>query len=178
MTGEELEVLLYGHPTLRVKCAPVETFDDALRGLARRMERTMYAERGIGLAAPQIGVTQRMFLAEDQRDGLPRVTAFVNPEITFLSTERDKYSEGCLSFPNLFADVNRPVRCRVRYQDLEGNERELEDDGLLARIVQHENDHLDGTLFVDHLPMIKRKLMAKKLKELQQRAREQQQSSR
>lgn len=172
--SDELEVLLYGHPTLRRKCAPVEAFDDELRELARAMERTMIAERGIGLAAPQIGREIRMLLAEDAREGAPRTLVLVNPEITFLSGERDSYQEGCLSLPDVFADVNRPVRARVRYQDLEGEECELEDDGLLARIVQHEVDHLDGVLFVDHLSLLKRKLIARKLKELQKRAREQQ----
>ena len=172
--SDELEVLLYGHPTLRTKCTPVETFDDELRAFVRRMEKTMFAEHGIGLAAPQVGDTRRVFLAEDQRDGLPKVIALVNPEITFQSSERDKFSEGCLSFPELFADVSRPVRVKVRYQDLDGREHELEDDGLLARIVQHEYDHLEGTLFVDHLSMIKRKMIARRLKEFQQRAREQQ----
>jgi len=171
---DELEVLLYGHPMLRRKCAPVEVFDDALREFVKRMEKSMFAERGIGLAAPQVGDTRRIFLAEDQREGNFRVIPFVNPEITFQSTERDKFNEGCLSFPELFADVDRPVRIKVRYQDLEGNEQELEDDGLLARIVQHEFDHLEGTLFVDHLSMLKRKLIAKKLKEFQRLAREQQ----
>jgi peptide deformylase len=99
----------------------------------------------------------------------------VNPTITFASRERDAYEEGCLSLPELFADVNRPVRIRVRYQDLEGREQELEDDGMLARIVQHEADHLDGVLFVDHLSLIKRKLLAGRLKDLQRRARDQQQ---
>lgn len=174
---DELEVLLYGHPTLREKATPVEVFDDELREFVRRMEKSMYAERGIGLAAPQVGDLRRIFLAEDARDGLPRVIAFVNPEITFQSSERDKYSEGCLSFPELFADVDRPVRVKVRYQDLDGDEQELEDDGLLARIIQHETDHLDGVLFVDHLSMLKRKLIAKKLKDLQRRAREQQDRS-
>jgi peptide deformylase len=83
-------------------------------------------------------------------------------------------NEGCLSLPELFADVRRPVEVRVRYQDLEGDEQELVDDGMLSRIVQHELDHLDGILFVDHLPMIRRKLLARKLREFQERAREQQ----
>lgn len=172
---DELEVLLYGHPALRVRCEPVERFDDELRELARAMERTMIVERGIGLAAPQVGREIRMLLAEDARAGAPRTLVLVNPELTFLSHERDAYQEGCLSLPELFADVNRPVRIRVRFQDLEGREQELEDDGLLARIIQHEADHLEGVLFVDHLSLIKRKLLAGKLKDLQRRAREQQQ---
>jgi peptide deformylase len=172
---DDLEVLLYGHPTLRVRCAPVENFDDGLRALAHAMERTMIVQRGIGLAAPQVGREIRMLLAEDSRRGAPRTLVMVNPTITFASRERDAYEEGCLSLPELFADVNRPVRIRVRYQDLEGREQELEDDGMLARIVQHEADHLDGVLFVDHLSLIKRKLLAGRLKDLQRRARDQQQ---
>lgn len=171
---DELEVLLYGNPVLRVHCEPVERFDDDLRQLARAMERTMIVERGIGLAAPQVGREIRLLLAEDTRDGAPRTLVLVNPELTFLSRERDVYQEGCLSLPELYADVNRPVRIKVRFQDLDGREQELEDDGLLARIIQHEADHLEGVLFVDHLSLIKRKLLAGKLKDLQRRAREQQ----
>lgn len=171
---DELEVLLYGHPALRVRCEPVVTFDDALRDLARAMERTMIVQRGIGLAAPQVGHEIRLLLAEDARHGAPRTLVLVNPEITFASRERDGYEEGCLSLPELFAEVHRPVRIRVRYQDLDGREQELEDDGLVARIVQHEADHLDGVLFVDHLSLIKRKLLAGRLRDLQKRSREQQ----
>lgn len=170
---DDLEVLLYGHPTLREKCRPVEEFDDELRRLASAMETTMYAERGIGLAAPQVGHTVRMLLAEDAREGTPRARVFINPEVVFASSERDGYNEGCLSLPEIFEDVQRPVRIRVRYQDLDGDEHELEDDGLLARIVLHEMDHLEGVLFVDHLSMLRRKLIARKLKALQRRASEQ-----
>lgn len=167
---DELEVLLYGHPTLRKECSQVEHFDEGLRQLVARMGESMRREQGIGLAAPQVGDTRRVIVAEDRRGGGREVLPLVNPEIVHSGEGRDKFTEGCLSLPDIFADVERPVRIRVRYQDLEGAERELDDDGLLARIVQHEADHLDGILFVDHLSMVRRRLIAKKLKALGKRA--------
>jgi len=171
---QDLEILIYGHPGLREKCVPVESFDSALRELVSQMERAMIMERGIGLAAPQVGRKLRMFIAEDHRGARARTIALINPEIVSASGETDTFNEGCLSLPEFFADVKRPVRIRVRYQDLEGRECELDDDGILSRIVQHELDHLDGILFVDHLPLLKRKLLARKLRDFQDRAREQQ----
>ena len=170
---QDLEVLLYGHPGLREKCAPVESFDDALRELVNQMQRAMIMERGIGLAAPQVGRFIRLLLVEDERDSRVQTLPLVNPEIVATSREQDTFNEGCLSLPELFADVKRPVEVTVRYQDLEGVEQELTDDGLVARVVQHEIDHLDGILFVDHLPVLKRKLLARKLRAFQERAREQ-----
>jgi peptide deformylase len=172
--SDDLEVLLYGHPGLRVKCEPVHSFDDELRELARRMERAMIMERGIGLAAPQVGRRVRMLLAEDDRGASTQTLVLVNPEIVAASREQDSFNEGCLSLPELFADVRRPVGIRVRYQDLDGSEQELTDDGLLARVIQHEHDHLEGVLFVDHLSALKRKLLTRKLKAFQERALEQQ----
>ena len=171
--SDELEVMLYGHPVLRQKCDPVTVFDDELRALAAQMERSMFAERGIGLAAPQVGRPLQFLLAErDTVDG-PQTLVLANPEIVWRSRERDRANEGCLSFPEIFEDVTRPVGVRVRYQDLEGQEQEVEDDGLLARILQHEIDHLEGVLFVDHISMLRRKLIAKRLKELTRRSKEQ-----
>jgi len=168
--SDPLEILLYGHPTLRESCEAVDRFDDALRTLVHGMEAAMYREDGIGLAAPQVGVCRRVLIAAPAgRRGGP-VHHLVNPEIVFLSRERDGFEEGCLSLPEITATVQRPLAVRVRYQDLDGKEHELEDDGLLARIVQHEHDHLDGILFVDHLPLIKRRLLAKRLRALQKRA--------
>lgn len=172
--AQDLEVLLYGHPGLREKSVPVESFDDSLRELAAQMQRSMIMERGVGLAAPQVGRRIRMLLAEDERGGRTQTLALVNPEIVQSSREQDFYNEGCLSLPELFADVKRPVEITVRYQDLDGVEHELTDDGFLARIIQHEFDHLEGVLFVDHLSALKRKLLARKLKNFQERALEQQ----
>ena len=171
---QDLEILVYGHPGLREKCVPVESFDGSLRKLVSQMERAMIMERGIGLAAPQVGRKLRLLIAEDHRGERARTIALINPEIVSASGETDTFNEGCLSLPELFADLKRPVQIRVRYQDLEGRECELDDDGILSRIVQHELDHLDGILFVDHLPLLKRKLLARKLRDFQDRAREQQ----
>ena len=169
--NDELEILLYGSAGLRRKSQPVEVFDDALRELVDQMTRAMIREQGIGLAAPQVDVHRRVLVAQPGGQHGMKVYALVNPEFTFLSKERDSFHEGCLSLPDITADVDRPVRVTVRYQDLDGKERELEDDGLLARIVQHEADHLEGILFVDHLSMLRRKLLAKKLKALTKRSR-------
>lgn len=172
--AQDLEVLLYGHPGLREKCAPVDSFDDSLRELAAQMQRAMIMERGVGLAAPQVGRRIRMLLAEDDRSGRTQTLTLVNPEIVRASREQDTYNEGCLSLPELFADVQRPVEITVRYQDLDGAEHELTDDGFLARVILHEHDHLEGILFVDHLSALKRKLLARKLRGFQDRALEQQ----
>lgn len=167
---DELAVLLYGHPMLRRTCRAVETFDDGLRSLFDAMARAMVRENGIGLAAPQVGRDLRLLIAQPGGSFGPKIFALVNPEIVFASPERDGFEEGCLSLPDITASVQRPVRIRVRYQDLDGHERELEDDDLLARIVQHEADHLEGILFVDHLSLLKRKLIAKKLRALEKRS--------
>ena len=167
---DDLEILIYGDRGLREISAPVEEFDARLRSLVDGMVRAMAAERGIGLAAPQVGVLRRVLIARPGGSHGPRVEVLVNPEIHFQSEERDGFDEGCLSLPGITAEVQRPVRIRVRYQDLDGAEHELEDDDLLARIIQHEYDHLEGVLFVDHLGVLRRKLIAKKLKALARRA--------
>jgi len=169
--SDPLEVYLYGSEILRGHARPVERFDDELRELYNGMVQAMTREDGIGLAAPQVGRSLRLLIARDERGDWPSILAMVNPEFLFHSEERAGFQEGCLSLPGVTAEVQRPVRIRARYQDLEGRECELEDDGLLARIVQHEADHLEGILFVDHLPLLKRKLLAKKLKELSRRAK-------
>ncbi len=169
---DELEIFLYGSEILRTHCEPVEVFDDSLRSLVEGMVRAMTREEGIGLAAPQVGRPLRLLIARDERDGWPKVLPLVNPELVERSQQRVGMAEGCLSLPGITEEVKRPVRIKVRYQDLEGREQELQDDGMLARIIQHEYDHLEGILFVDHLSLIKRKLLAKKLKALQQRAKE------
>lgn len=168
--SDELEVLLYGHPGLRQIAEPVERFDEELARLSDGMVRAMRRENGIGLAAPQVGVLKRMLIAYPGGVHGPDPIVFVNPEILETSGERCGYEEGCLSLPEITAKVDRPVRVKLRYQDLRGDEHAIEDDDLLARIVQHEHDHLEGRLFVDHLSMLRRKLIAKKLKALARRA--------
>lgn len=172
MSDDQLEVLLYGSPQLRKSSQEVTDFGEELRSLTRRMESCMIAENGIGLAAPQVGVHRRVLVAENRSGSGPSICTLVNPEIIEASRETDKFQEGCLSLPEVYADVTRPVRIRVRYQDVDGREQELQDDDLLSRIIQHEMDHLEGVLFVDHLSMLKRRLLSKRLKELSRMASE------
>jgi peptide deformylase len=161
-----LTILEAPHPLLKAKAALVEAFDAWLRKLAEDLFDTMYLAPGIGLAAPQVGVLRRVCVADvaDRKKGEePRRLVLVNPDVVWRSSDADTQEEGCLSLPNQFADVSRPRAVRVRYRDLEGRERELEADGLLARCVQHEIDHLDGTLFTDRLSPLKRDMIMRKL---------------
>lgn len=161
-----LTILEAPHPLLKAKAAPVDAFDSGLRKLVEDMFDTMYLAPGIGLAAPQVGVLKRVCVADiaDKKKGEdPRRLVLVNPEVVWRSAEAEVQEEGCLSLPNQFAEVTRPRAVRVRYRDLEGRERELEADGLLARCVQHEIDHLDGTLFTDRLSALKRDMIMRKL---------------
>jgi peptide deformylase len=155
-------------PRLKLVSAPVETFDDALRALVADMFETMYAAPGIGLAAIQIGVPRRVLVIDLQEPGPdgeptrdPRV--FVNPEILEASAELSAYSEGCLSVPDLYADVDRPSRVRARWRDVGGGAREAWIYGLLATCLQHEMDHLEGVVFLDRLSRLKRDLLLRKL---------------
>jgi peptide deformylase len=156
-------------PVLRQISEPVETFDDGLKNLVSDMFETMYAAPGIGLAAVQVGVPVRLLvidLQEPEEEGGepirdPRV--FINPEILWHSDEEVPYTEGCLSVPEQYAEVMRPDRIRARWQDVEGKSYEEEIDGLLAVCLQHEMDHLNGVLFIDHLSRLKRDMVLKKL---------------
>ncbi len=156
-------------PRLREKSAPVEQVTDDLRKLIGDMFETMYAAPGIGLAAVQVGVAKRLLvidLQEPEEEGGepvrdPRV--FINPEILETSDRLQLYSEGCLSVPDMYAEVERPDRIRARWLDRDGTAREEELDGLLAICLQHEMDHLEGILFIDHLSRLKRDMILKKL---------------
>ena len=161
-------------PRLRVVSEPVATVDDGLRTLMDDMLATMYDAPGIGLAAVQVGVAKRVLVIDLQRRGEvveegvepPEVRApayFVNPEIVWESAELGAYNEGCLSVPELFGDVVRPLRIRAKWLDYDGNPHEEELDGLMATCLQHEMDHLDGILFFDHLSKLKRDMIVKKL---------------
>ncbi len=158
-----LEILQAPHPVLKAKAAPVAQVDDRLRQLAADMFETMYKAPGIGLAAPQIGVLQRLVVMDVAEGEERRPMVLVNPEIVWKSGERGTAEEGCLSLPGQFADVTRPLSVTVRFLDEQGEARELAADGLLARCVQHELDHLDGVLFVDHLSALKRNMIMRKL---------------
>lgn len=179
-------------PDSRLKevSSPVESFDDELRKLVDDMFDTMYDANGIGLAAIQIGVARRVLVIDLQpedpdaepvacnHDGHdhahqptkrePRV--FINPEILDTSEELATYNEGCLSIPEIYAEVDRPARCRARWFDLDGQAHEGEMDGLLATCLQHEMDHLNGVLFIDHLSRLKRNMALKKLDKLRKAA--------
>lgn len=184
------EILEVPDPRLKTVSTPVEVFDDDLRTLVDDMFETMYAANGIGLAAIQVGVPKRLLVIDLQpedpdaepepcdHDGHhhhhqptrkePRV--FVNPEILEPAEDLATYQEGCLSVPDIFADVDRPARCRVRWQDLDGNTHEEVMEGIAATCIQHEMDHLEGILFIDHLSRLKRQMALKKLQKLRQAA--------
>jgi peptide deformylase len=159
-----LSILVAPHPQLKARARPVSPADATLvAGLVPRMLETMYAAPGIGLAAPQVGVPLRLVVLDLQPEGQRDPMVLINPEITAATRESEPREEGCLSLPNQFADVVRPVGVTVRYQDAPGARRELHADGLLARCLQHEIDHLDGVLFIDHLSVLRRNMIMRKL---------------
>jgi peptide deformylase len=154
---------------LRAVAAPVDAITPETRALIDDMFETMYDARGIGLAATQVGVTQRVVVIDLQEPEEPEGEpvrdphVFVNPEIAWLSDEFASYNEGCLSIPEQYAEVERPTRCRVRWQDRDGGTHEEEFDGLMSTCLQHEVDHLNGVLFIDHISRLKRDMIVKKV---------------
>ena len=147
-----LDIRVLGDPVLREETTPVATISDELRTLARDLFETMHLAKGIGLAAPQVGRSERMAVVEVDEHRL----VIINPEV--IHTEgKDKAEEGCLSIPDVYGDVERPAKVRVRATDLEGKEFEVDADGLFARCLQHEIDHLHGKLFLDYLSVLKRR---------------------
>ncbi len=184
------EILEVPDPRLKTVSEPVTEFDDELKTLVSDMFETMYDAPGIGLAAIQVGVPKRVLVIDlqpDDPDAEPEVCnhgghehthqptrreprVFVNPEILDPAEELAVYQEGCLSVPDIYADVDRPATCRVRYQDLEGEVHEEELDGLMSTCIQHEMDHLEGILFIDHLSRLKRNMALKKLRKTREMA--------
>lgn len=179
------EILEAPDPRLKAVSVPVEPdeFNDELKALVDDMFDTMYDAPGIGLAAIQVGVPKRLLVIDLQvpdedaapikgEDGVERQPAindprvFVNPVIVDPAEEMSSYNEGCLSVPEIYADVDRPATCTVKYQDLDGKPHEEHLDGLMATCLQHEMDHLEGILFIDHLSRLKRSMALKKLKKL------------
>ncbi len=149
---------------LKAKSAAVERVDDAVRRLMDDMLETMHDAPGIGLAAPQIGVLKRIIVLDLARlDEDPQPYCMANPEVIWTSDETVSYEEGCLSLPEHYADVIRPVAARIRYLDRDNEIRELEAEDVLATCIQHEIDHLDGVLFVDHISIVKRGMILRKL---------------
>lgn len=165
-------ILIAPHPLLRAKARRVVPADaDAVRALVPQMFAAMYAAPGIGLAAPQVSSPLRVAVVDLMPDEKPAPMVLINPEVTQISEEWATREEGCLSLPGQYADVARPARVRVRYQDETGAMREVEADGLLAACLQHEIDHLAGVLFVDHLSALKRNMLMRKLaKEMKTKA--------
>ena len=164
MTLEKLTILKPPHPSLRAKTRRIGPEHAAeVRALLPRMFQTMYDAPGIGLAAPQVGVALRVAVVDLQRNDTRAPMVLINPEILQVSEEWAVREEGCLSLPGHYADVSRPARVRVRYVDEGGAAHEIEADDLLAACLQHEIDHLDGVLFVDHLSALKRNMILRKL---------------
>lgn len=156
-------------PRLRQVSAPVAEVDESVRALIADMFDTMYDAPGIGLAAIQVGVPKRIVVMdlqeEEGEDGKPirAPRVFINPEIVDPAEERSVYTEGCLSVPDQFADVERPAHCRVKWLDENGVAHDERFEGLLATCIQHEMDHLEGIVFLDHLSRLKRDMILKKL---------------
>ena len=160
------EILIAPDPRLKIKAEPVGRVDASIRALMDDMLATMYAANGIGLAAPQVGVAKRvivMDIAREKDDAPPRPMRIADPEIVWASAEKITGEEGCLSVPDHYADVERAAKVRVRFRDENDAVQELDCDGLLAVCIQHEMDHLTGTLFVDHISTLKRSMILRKL---------------
>ncbi|MGO4351797.1 peptide deformylase [Rhizobium sp. RAF36] len=156
-------LIILPDPVLRQASKPIERVDGELKRLADDMLETMYDAPGIGLAAIQIGVPRRMLVIDVAREGedkQPQV--FINPEILKSSEERSVYEEGCLSIPDYYAEVERPAVITLKYLDRDGKEQTIDADGLLATCLQHEIDHLNGVLFIDHISRLKREMVIKK----------------
>jgi peptide deformylase len=157
-------ILTAPDPRLQAVSSDVEKVDSETRKLVDDMAESMYAADGIGLAAVQIGVPKRVIVIDlDQKEGKKNPRAFINPKILWASEEMAVFEEGCLSVPEIWDDVERPARIRAEYLDLNGKKVELEADGMLATCLQHEMDHLNGVLFIDHLSRLKRSMAIKKL---------------
>jgi peptide deformylase len=167
-------ILILPDPHLRLVCAPVVNVDDGLRRLMDDMVETMHDAPGIGLAASQIGVMKRLVVIDlAKKDEPPQPQYFVNPQIVWSSEEKSTYEEGCLSIPEYYEEVERPASVRVRFVDRAGLDQEILAEGLLATALQHEIDHLNGVLFIDHISKLKRDRVTKKfIKQAKQRESE------
>ena len=159
-------VVIWPDDRLRQASVAITTVDDSVRALYQDLVDSMYAENGLGIAALQLGDARRMFIVEPKLAGRAESdppVAFLNPEITWVSDEQQDSEEGCLSFPDIYIKVKRPLRCKVRAMGLDGQMFEVEGEALLARCILHENDHLTGKLLVDFVGPLKRQMIKKKL---------------
>ena len=161
-------ILLHPDPRLKKVSANVPDLTDELRSLADDMLQTMYNAPGVGLAAPQVGILHRLIVLDcvKEEGETARPLIMFNPEIIASSDEKNVYEEGCLSIPDLFADVTRPKTVQVRWMDRDGKEQNEEMDGLWATCVQHEIDHLEGKLFIDHIKPLRRQMITRKMVKL------------
>ena len=160
-------ILIHPDPRLKKVCDPVTQITGDLRKLASDMLDTMYDAPGIGLAAPQVGVTKRLLVMDCMKTpDAPRPLVLINPEVTWTSADLATYEEGCLSIPDQYAEVQRPDKATVRWMDLEGAMQEETFAGLWATCVQHEIDHLNGKLFIDYLGLMKRQMITRKMEKL------------
>lgn len=170
-------ICLYGDAVLKQKAAAIENFDEKTAEMVQDLSDTMYGSgNGVGLAAPQIGVSRRAFVMDvdylkEEGNGKRHLQVFLNPEITWESEEDVAYSEGCLSLPGIEGEVYRPEKIRLRWQDEKGKVHEEDFEDFPARCVQHELDHLDGKVFVDRMPFVRRQLLAGKLGRLKKISR-------
>ena len=173
MTNSVLPIVIAPNPILKSKAKPVLAKDsDVVRDLIPQMFATMYHARGIGLAAPQIGMSSRVAIVDLRPNGEASPFVMVNPEIVWRSSDTLVHPEGCLSIPGQRADIERPSAIKVRFEDVHGMKTELDASGLLGICIQHEIDHLDGILFVDHLSPLKRGMILRKMaKELKTASR-------
>jgi peptide deformylase len=167
------DILILPDKRLRLVSEPVKKITAEIKTLVEDMFETMYAAPGIGLAAIQVGVPKRVVTMDiAKREGETDPHVFINPEITWASDEPSVYEEGCLSIPEIHEDVERPAKVRFRYLDLDGKEHEAEAEGLFATCIQHEVDHLNGVLFIDHISKLKRDRIVKKFTKAAKRAEE------
>jgi peptide deformylase len=165
-------ILIHPDPRLKKPCEAVATVTPELRALADDMLETMYEAPGVGLAAPQIGVMQRIITMDCIKDGPPEPMVLLNPRVIWSSEDVNVYEEGCLSIPDQYAEVKRPASVTVEWMDLDGATQERTFTGLWATCVQHEIDHLDGKLFIDYLGPLKRQMITRKMEKLKrERAR-------
>ena len=161
------QILTEPNKILREKSLSVETVDENLQKLMNDMLETMYAAPGIGLAAIQIGIPKRVIVLDiASKDGPKNPMFFINPEIIEKSDNNLTYEEGCLSVPGQFAEIDRPDKCHIKYLDYYGQPKEIKAEGMLATCIQHEMDHLEGILFIDHLSKLKKSMIIKKLSKI------------
>ena len=162
-----LTIIKAPDPILKKRCIPVDAVDDEIRRLMDDMLETMYAAPGVGLAAPQVAIHKRIVVVDAaDRNSERSPLQLANPEIIKKSDDIATFDEGCLSFPDQFAEVERPASVRIRYIDYNNAPQEIEAEGLLSTCIQHEIDHLDGRLFVDHISMLKRNMILRKMAKL------------